>query len=106
MTPPRGYSHAVQRGLPQAVPALSLACHGSVFPPRGWTEVNGAGQGKTVREGINTLWVTQRYATSSVSPNRGSTQGKSMAPAAQAHRAEMLSLEVKTESTLENQGAP
>ena len=34
LTPRTGYSHAVQRGLPQAVPALSLSRHCSVFPPR------------------------------------------------------------------------
>lgn len=49
LTPPTGYSHAVQRGLPQAVLALSLSRHCSMLPARllqSWTELNGEGRGR------------------------------------------------------------
>lgn len=108
LTPPRGYSHAAQRGLPQVVPALSLGCHCSVFPPAswlGWTEVKGAGQRKTVREGINS-YESPKEMPRSVSPNRGSTQGESMAPSVRAPWVETLRLEVKTEATPGNQETP
>lgn len=72
LTPPSGYSHAVQRGLPQLVVALSLGSHCSVFPPGsclGWTEVNGAAQGKTVREVINSCKLP-KVVPRSVSPKQ------------------------------------